>query len=234
MTVSAEVLRELHRIHRQLADLRERLDRGPRQIKAREANVQQCEAALEAARENVKQTKKTADQKQLDLKSGEGKIEDLKAKLNACSSNTEYQSFLEQIAAAEMANSVLADEILEGLEKVDTLEVEVDEEKKKLEASKTDLSAFRDKIASELELVRGDITRLDGELADVEKKIPADAKTDYVRVIRSKGADGMSEAQDQVCLACGNQMTLNMHNELLLSKPVFCKSCGCLLYLGES
>ena len=43
MTISADVLRELHRIHRQLADLRERLDRGPRQIRAREANVTQSE-----------------------------------------------------------------------------------------------------------------------------------------------------------------------------------------------
>ena len=233
MSVSAEVLRELHRIHRQLADLRERLDRGPRQIRAREANVVQCETDLESARESVKQTKKTADQKQLDLKSGESKIEDLKAKLNTCSSNKEYQTLLEQIAAAEMANSVLADEILEGLEKADALEVKVDEEKQKMEASKSELTICRDKVASESELIRGDVSRLESDLAEVEKKIPVDVRGDYQRVIRSKGAGGMSESQDQVCLACGSQITLNMHNELLLSKPVFCKSCGCLLYIGE-
>lgn len=233
MSVSAEVLRELHRIHRQLADLRERLDRGPRQIRAREANVTESETALESARESVKQTKMTADQKQLDLKSSENKIEDLKAKLNTCSSNKEYQTLLEQIAAAEMANSVLADEILEGLEKVDALEVKVDEEKGKVEVAKTELATCRDKVASESELIRGDISRLEVELSEVEKKIPAEAKVDYLRVIRSKGAEGMAEAQDQVCLACGSQITLNMLNELLLSKPVFCKSCGCLLYLGE-
>ena len=39
MAVSAAALRELHRIHRQLADLRERSDRGPKQIKARESNL---------------------------------------------------------------------------------------------------------------------------------------------------------------------------------------------------
>lgn len=233
MSVSTAVLRELHRIHRQLADLRERLDRGPRQIKAREANVIQCNADLESAAESVKQTKMAADQKQLDLKSGEQKIDDLKAKLNTANSNTEYQSFLEQIAAAEMANSVLADEILEGLEKADTQEVSVGESQKNLEAAKTELSKCRDAVTSESELIRADVARLEGELIEVEKEIPGDAKEDYRRVIRSKGADGMAEAQDCVCLGCGNKITLNMQNELLLSKPVFCKSCGCLLYMAE-
>ena len=233
MSVSAAVLRELHRIHQQLADLRERLDRGPRQIRAREANVAQCEQNLATAQENVKQTKLAADQKQLDLKSGESKIEDLKAKLNTCSSNKEYQSFLEQIAAAEMANSVLADEILEALEKADSLEESVAEVQKHLEAAKNELTQCRDAVASESELVRGDIARLETDLGEVEKKIPSEAKEDYRRVIRSKGADGMSESQDCTCLGCGSKITLNMHNELLMCKPVFCKSCGSLLYLAE-
>jgi predicted nucleic acid-binding Zn-ribbon protein len=36
-----------------------------------------------------------------------------------------------------------------------------------------------------------------------------------------------------VCTGCGQQITLNMQNELKLSKLVFCKSCGRLLYLTE-
>ena len=55
----------------------------------------------------------TGDRKQLDLKASELRIADWKVKLNTCSSNKEYQTMNEQIAAAEMAGSVLADEILE-------------------------------------------------------------------------------------------------------------------------
>jgi len=234
MAVSAAVLRGLHRIHCQLAELNERLERGPRQIKAREANVAKFEAALTTSQDSVKQTKMAADQKQLDLKSGETKIGDLKAKLNACSSNKEYQALLEQIAASEMANSVLADEILEAMDKGDQLELAVGEAKTHLESAQTELSKCRDAVSSESELIRGDIARLEGELAELEKQLPAEMKEDYRRVIRSKGADGMALAEEGVCLACGNLATLNMQNELLLSKPVFCKACGCLLYVGET
>jgi hypothetical protein len=182
----------------------------------------------------VKQTKMLADQKQLELKSGETKIGDLKAKLNLCNSNKEYQALLEQIAASEMANSVLADEILEAMEKGDQLEVAAGEAKSLLEAAQTELSKCRDSVTTESELIRGDITRLEGELTDLEKQLPVELKDDYRRVIRGKGADGMAVIEEGVCLACGNLATLNMQNDLLLSKPVFCKACGCLLYMEET
>jgi predicted nucleic acid-binding Zn-ribbon protein len=233
MPVSAAVLRELHRIHGQLADLRERLDRGPRQIKAREANVANFETTFAAAQDSVKQTKKSIDQKQLDLRASENKIADLKTKLNVCSSNKEYQALLEQIAASEMTNSVLADEILEAMEKADQLEVAVGTAKQHVEAARTELVKCRDAVTEESALVRGDIERLEGELVTAEKQLPVEIRDDYRRVIRGKGADGMAPIEDGVCQACGYTVTLNMQNEILMSKPVFCKSCGCLLYPQE-
>ena len=233
MAVTAAALRELHRIHRQLSDLNDRLQRGPRQVQAREANVAKQQAECDEAENSVQQTKMMADQKQLELKSSENKIEDFKLKLNSCSSNREYQALLEQIAAAEMANSVLADEILEALEKVDQLDVAVASSRENLDSVKSDLTKCRDAVTEEAELIRGDLARLEAELANAEQQLPADFKVNYLRVIRGKGADGMAVVDEGVCLGCGQQITLNMQNDLLLSKPVFCLSCGCLLYNAE-
>jgi predicted nucleic acid-binding Zn-ribbon protein len=230
MALSAELLELLHRIHRQLADLRDRQERGPRQVKAREANVAKLETELAAAQDAVRQAKLTADRKQLDLKASEGRIDDWKVKLNTCSSNKEYQTMIDQIAAAEMAGSVLADEILETLEKADQLEVAVREVKGRLEAGKNDLAKFRDTVAGEGQVIAGDITRLEAELAEAEKKIPAEFREDYRRVIRAKGAEGMARMEAGVCEGCGQQVTLNMQNHLRLGKPVYCTACGRLLY----
>ncbi len=233
MSVSTAVLRELHRIHTQLSDLNERLARGPRQVKARQANVAQQEALLTAAQDRVKDAKKILDHKQLDLKTSEQKIVDYRVKLNGANSNREYQTFVEQIAAAEMANSVLADEILEGMDKIDQLAVQVKEAETALAAVKNDLLKYRDSVAAESAIVQGDITRLEAELAEAEKNLPATLKDDYRRVIQGKGAEGMASVEDMVCQGCGQQITLNMQNDLLLSRPIFCKSCGSLLYLAE-
>jgi predicted nucleic acid-binding Zn-ribbon protein len=233
MAANSELLELLHRIHRQLADLRDRQERGPRQVKAREANVAKFDAELHAAQDAVKQAKMTADRKQLDLKASENRITDWKVKLNACSNNKEYQTMLDQIAAAEMAGSVLADEILEVMEKTDQLEAAVAEVKTRLDAGKNDLAKFRDSVANEGQLIAGDIARLEKELVEAEKRLPAEFRDDYRRVIRGKGAEGMARMEAGVCEGCGKQVTLNMQNYLLLGKPVFCTACGRLLYTAE-
>jgi predicted nucleic acid-binding Zn-ribbon protein len=232
MSVTTAALRELHHIHQQLAELRDRMERGPKQIRAREANVAQLESQLAAVRDRAKQTQMATDRKQLDLKSGEQKIVDLRVKLNAANSNREYQALIEQIAAAEMAGSVLSDEILEGLEKIDQLQLQTKEAEAAMAAGKQELEKTRRAIEESASSIRENITRLEAELAVAEKALPADFKADYQRVVRSKGADSLSTAEDGVCTGCGQQITLNMQNELKLSRLVFCKSCGRLLYMA--
>lgn len=233
MSVTAAALRELHRIHQRLADLRDRLERGPKQVRAREANVTQLEAKLAEARDRAKQMQVALDRKQLDLKSGEQKVVDLRVKLNGASSNREYQALLEQIAAAEMAGSVLQDEILEGLEKIDQLHTATKEAEKNLASGKAEMDKAKQGVASSASTIHADLAQLEVELVDAEKALPPDLKADYDRVVRSKGADSLAAADDGVCTGCGQQITLNMQNELRLSKLVFCRSCGRLLYLPE-
>lgn len=233
MNVTAAALRELHRIHQQLTDLRERLERGPKQVQARQRAVQQIEAKLAAAQEEAKQARMTADRKQLDLKTGENKILDLKTKLNTCSSNKEYQALMDQIAAAEMAGSVLADEILEGLEKIDTLEVKIEQAKANVAKARDEFDHLKADIAASLESVRADIARLEGDLTAAESTLPPDFRVDYDRVIRSKGADALAPVDGDVCTGCGQQFTPNMQNNMALGQTAFCPACGRLMYLPE-
>ena len=54
MSLTAEALRELHHLHQRIADLRNRLERGPKQIQAGQANVARIEEELTQAKETVK------------------------------------------------------------------------------------------------------------------------------------------------------------------------------------
>ena len=234
MTVTADTLRELHRIHIQLSDLKNRLDRGPKQIHIREVSVTQIEVQLTEAQDSTRQAKMLADQKQLDLKTSEYKIIDLRAKLNACSTNKEYQTLLDQIAAAEMANSVLSDEILETLEQIDVLEANAREAQKNVASACSKLAKVVERVSGSATAMQSDISRLQAELDAAESSLPADFRVQYDRIIRSKQDDALAPAEDGVCTGCGQQITMNMQNELAMSRSVFCKSCGRLLYLPEN
>ncbi len=232
-TISAALLRTLHRLHSQLTDLRGRLERGPRQVMAHQASVAKLEEALAAAENHVKEARLAADRKQLDIKEQEAKIEKWGVQLNSASSNQEYQGLQEQIEAGKMAASVLEDETLELLGRIDELEEGVKKAKENLAAGQEEFAKVKQHVESTADTLRQEITRLEGDLVGSEKDLSGDVRADYERVVRQKGEDGLSPVEDGVCEGCGNQLTLNMQADLKLSKAVFCKSCGSLLYIPE-
>ena len=89
----------LHRYHLALHEVQEQLTRGPRQVKAREQLVVQADTELNTKKDQFKQLRVTSDRKSLDLKTNEAKIADLRGKLNACSSNREFDIIKGQIEA---------------------------------------------------------------------------------------------------------------------------------------
>jgi predicted nucleic acid-binding Zn-ribbon protein len=233
MAFNAAALRELHRIHRQLTDLRERLDRGPKQIKARQGTVAAAEERLAKTQADAKAARIAVDQKQLFLKSGEGKIIDLKVKLNACSTNREYQALRDQIAADEMANSVLADEILEALEKADLFKQVIVEAEQQIAKSKDELAKVQQAVRSQEESLRTDVHRLEAELRVAEAALPTELRDSYNRAVKSKGEDAMAQVEGESCGGCHQQLTPNIMSQLVGSTVVFCRTCGRLLYLPE-
>jgi predicted nucleic acid-binding Zn-ribbon protein len=233
MSVSASALRELHRIHRQITDLKGQLERGPKQIRAAQSVLERLETALVSAKDALTRTRVLADGKQLQLREREGRLQDLQVKLNICSSNREYQALKEQISADQKANSVLSDEILEALERIDVLQAEF-----------TKIQSDRNKAADGLQSLRGEsegkqgrldseLRRVTQELAQAERALPADFRAEYDRISRARGEDALAQVDGEMCGNCYHMLTTQTINDLLLSRPVFCKSCGALLYLPE-
>jgi predicted nucleic acid-binding Zn-ribbon protein len=233
MASMAEALRELHRLHQQLSDLRDRIERGPRQIRARQTTVVQVEERVAHTHAEVKTARITVDQKQLQLKSGEAKIDDLKAKLNAANTNREYQALKEQIAASEMANSVLADEVLEAMEKVDQLKATAAEAESQLAKTREELTKVQQGVKSQEESLTGDLRRVETTLKEAEARLPPDIAEVYHRAVKNRGADGMAPVEGESCGGCYQRLTTNMTSDLMMDRVLACKVCGRLLYFPE-
>ncbi len=232
-TVSIDVLRTLHRIHKQLTDLKGRRDRGPKAILACEANVKAREAELNKVREDLKTMRKNIDAKQLQLKTTEQKIKDLNTKLNTAASNREYQIFKDQIAADTMANSVLEDEIIEMMDKTEAFVPKIGEAEKILKATRDKAASVKDEVQAQADTVKGEIVRLEGELKVCEQELPAPVRDMYLRQAMKKGEDAMAEIVDGACGGCYQQIPINIQSNIRMLQPNFCKTCGRLLYFPE-
>jgi predicted nucleic acid-binding Zn-ribbon protein len=75
--------------------------------------------------------------------------------------------------------------------------------------------------------------RLEEELLDAERVLPPELRQAYDRMVKVKGADAMAQVEGETCGGCFQSITPNMFNDLLMSRVLFCKSCGRLLYLSE-
>ena len=233
MTSNVSALRLLHRIHTQLTDLRSRLDRGPIQLRAAEANVQRLKGGCEAARESLVRGKVVADEKQLYLQEREDRIEKHRVNLHKAVGNKEYQAILEQIAADNQANSVLSDEILEALEKIETLDAQLAEANSQLSQGEQEQQRVLQKINEITPRLEADVARLTEELMSAKETLPVDFRAEYERISIARGENALAPIEGETCGGCFQLLNPQTVNQLLLDKPVFCPSCGCLLYLSE-
>jgi predicted nucleic acid-binding Zn-ribbon protein len=233
MSVTAGKLRDLHRLHRQLTDLRSRLERGPRQVRAADAQIDRLEQQLLQMKETVKRSRVLADQKELQLREREGRITDVRSRLNSCSTNREYQAYLEQIAADEQANSVLSDEILELLDKITEQQQQVKKADEQTTRVKHDREGVQQRVEGERASLESDLDRLAKELREAEAGLPREFRLEYDRVVKARGEEALAPLDGGCCGGCFQTVTPQMQNELMQDRPVTCKSCGCLMYLPE-
>jgi uncharacterized protein len=226
-------LRELHSLLLKLRDIRDELDRGPRQIKARETLLKKAEDELAVRRAALTQARAAADRKSLDLKSNEAKISGLQAKLNSATTNREFDIIRGQIEADRVANSVLEDEILEVLDNVDRLQAEIGQAENKVQAARIELQKKTDEVRAAQGGLEQRAAALEQKVSEADVFLTGDARLKYNRLVSTYSADALAQVDGKICTSCYTGVTPQQKVLLNSGQIVFC-SCGRLLYLPES
>lgn len=223
----------LHQLHLQLKEVQDHLARGPRQIKARQQRITEAEQALVQKENEFKEARAAADRKNLDLKSKEVHLGDLQGKLNAATSNREYDIIRGQMAADKAAKAVLEDEILEWYDRVDAIQSAIAELRGKIKEAEAEARKFAEEFEQKAGGLRERERELQGKVAEAEKSLPVEIMDKYRRLVEAYGADALSSAENGVCNNCF--VALTAQNRVLLNsgKTLFCSSCGRLLYHSE-
>lgn len=225
-----ELLGRIHGLLKQQTDLKERLQRAPRRIQMVRNNEASFLKAWEDAKQLTRQTHMAADQKQLQLGEREAKIKDLNFRLNTCETNKEFQLLKERIAADEQANSVLQDEILEMLERLDVMQAETAQAKTNYEKAQGDAAKSIEEIEREIESMKRDLKDVENDLQAAEKKLTMDVLPEYRRKIKGLNENVLGQTDGENCGNCYQRLTAQMAANIQMKKAVFCQGCGCLLY----
>ncbi|MDA7907104.1 phospholipase [bacterium] len=232
--ISTSLLRKLHRIHRQRADLNSQIARGPRQIQAGEALIAKAAAENLNVKEALKKANLISDEKQLQLKSREAQIDQLQTKLNSAASNREFNLLKEQIAADKQANSVLSDEILEAMDSIDGLETQLENASAQHDKQTSDQETRIADVEVKTTELQSELQRVDTELEESENGIPREVMVEYRRIIKAKGEDALAPVEDESCGGCYQVLTTQYIDRLRLSVLIRCPNCNAFLYMPES
>ena len=220
----------LHDLHLQLASVQDELNRGPRMVKAKENLLAKRQAELDAIKAQQTERRKLADQKNLQLKSSEAKLTDLRTKLNMCGSNREFDILKGQIAADEVANSVLEDEILDAMEQVDKIKTQISDAEKTVAVAKEEISKATAQVATAEAGLQEKVAKLKLAVAEAEVILPDDVKLVYRRLVGAFGAEALAAVDKGVCTACYVSLSPQQAVEVRSGKITFCH-CGKLIYL---
>jgi uncharacterized protein len=230
MSLPTGLLSELHRLHLQIEEIRKKLDRGPRMIRIQEQTLADLQKTHESLKSQQVELRKAVDAKSLQLKTNEGKIQDLTGKLNAASSNKEYEIFNSHIEADRMANSVLEDEILEGMEKVDGCGEEIKANERACREQEQQIAKTKAEVESSRAGLEQKVATIEIKLHQRERELPGKIMDQYDRMVKVHGAATLAEVIDGTCNSCFSVISPQEQVQLNTNHLVFCGSCGRILF----
>src|SRR5262249_915824 len=136
------ILRDIHRLRRNIKDLSTRIEQGPRQLQTQHARVARQEEILRKAQEAIKQLKVKIHDRELSLKISTDQIKKYERQLNDIMSKKEYDALKHELATAREQGSRLEDEILAGMMDLEEQQARLPELEKTLAQTREEAAQF--------------------------------------------------------------------------------------------
>ncbi len=230
MNPDLEKLIRLHQAQVELQRLDSELEEIPRLKGELDERLAGERRRLEAAREALDTSQKNRRHKESEVQDLETRRTKYKGQLMDVKTNQEYTAMLHEIETVEREIGTREDQILEEMERAETLSQDAAREE---ETFRTVESAGRVEGA-ELDTRRA---RLDeerkgvaGASDEVAATIPEEPLGLFQRVAKLRGT-GLAEARDQMCQACHLKLRLQMWLESQQNETLFqCPSCNRILF----
>ena len=226
------ILENLHRMHRQFAVLIDEVNGGILRVRGLEERIAQLNKNLEAALKAVLNQRIAMDQKQAQLEENEKSIDRRRSQLDEAKNDREFTSIQNQIAASEAANAVLSDEILEGLDYLDTLKQKAELVREEIRNSETVLEDIQAKSKETREKAEEKIREMKVEFHAVERKLNGEHSMLYHRLFKEKKFDSLAPIRQRYCTGCNPVLPVDLIASVAESTHAFeCRQCGRMLYL---
>jgi hypothetical protein len=225
-------LRELQELDSLLDRLEERRQAVAQELAREEAQVAAAREQLRAEEADTQALRRTIDKKELELKAKEEGIARLSVQLNSVKTNREYSAIQHEIATLRADASLLEDESLAMMERIDEGQRRQAEMRRKVRELDAALGARRGEIQARHQELQAEAKRLQAERAGVAANVAPAHRELYEHLRPKSGGKAVVAARNGACEGCFMDLTHNQINHLMGGEQLIrCNSCGRILYL---
>jgi len=167
-----------------------------------------------------------------DLQLNLNKIKKSEEKLRSVKTNKEYQSSLKEIDDLKAVRSKLEDEMLEFLEKIETAEKALQDQRQQYKQLVEETNQRKASMLQDAEKIKTRLAEMEADRNAVAAGLATDFMALYMRV-KAKQADGVAiaEVKNAVCLGCNMNIPPQIYNELQRRDSLkYCPSCERIIY----
>ena len=230
MNADLEKLIRLHRAENEMKRVESELAGTPRLRQQLDARIAEERARLDAARTALETSQKARKQHESAVQDLETQRSKYKGQLMEVKTNKEYTAMLHEIEAVERDIRAREDQILEEMERAETLAQDVKREEATFKAVEAEVKGERAEVDAREARLDAEATRAAAERGEAEAAVPEDALRRYQRVLKLRGT-GVSEARDGMCQTCHVKLRLQIWAEIRRNETLIeCDSCSRILY----
>ncbi|MDR3113236.1 MAG: C4-type zinc ribbon domain-containing protein [Endomicrobium sp.] len=225
-----EILYRLQEYDIKIAKIMTAIENAPSMVAEKKLNLENKAAETEAEKKNYVVLNSLKKEKEALLDSKEKAIAKHSMELNTVKANDAYKILLLEIEKAKADKSVIEDEILELMEKIDV-------ESAALKKTENELKEYEQKINSEITEISSSSNEYEEKIANMEKereeykkKVDTKILEQYERIREGRDGQGIVLIEGDACGGCAMVLRPQLINQAQKCIDlVFCDNCSRIL-----
>jgi len=225
-------LSQLHALLLQLAEAEAAFSEGPRSVLVAEKQVAQMEQQIEDQKAKIKQTRKTADELNLKLKTKESELRKYEGQLNTATSNKEFDIVKGQIANVRTEQGDIENSAFEAMEAIDATQVALKNLETELKNRKQAAVTIKAEVEAGKPALEATLENLKAQIEVAEKVIPpGEGLSAYRRLRIANGPGALAGIEDDFCDGCNCKVTNQDLVRIRTGEFMRCRECNRGLYV---
>jgi uncharacterized protein len=218
---------ELDRLQAELAAI-------PKEIDAIKKQMDAEKTALEDSKKELTQVQMEKKNREVDLAAKEEAVRKHTAELNSIKSNDAYRAMMGEIEKSKTEKSVLEDQILQLMDKVDEAQRKWKERENSAKSTEGQRQSQIGEWETKQKNLQEQIAQKQSERETVAASYPKALAEKYQRLRQGKRGAVVVPLKNEQCSGCHMKVSPNLINEVKRAQTMMvCEHCSRIVYLEE-